>query len=494
MQKINILCLFMIVPSWLYAADEYDTRLRLEQDLLQQHREQQQALKQQQQMDQLPSLMIEGKMIHINNNLNDLGQALYLAVMQKQWQAASIYLPRYLGLAGYDVALAKFAQAALARAQGRLDHAEQSFKEALNLQPQNIPIQLELARLWTERQKNKEAKQLFNQIKVQLLARQDPLVPQIVKSIDIYLQGLYQRDAWQGLVSLGTRYSTNINSTSEKSTIWTIYAQDQDGQNIPVRQVIRKTPDAIHATALDYEVTLNKRWSLSDYHGIALKSLSYGRFYRHDPDYNEMTFSLNLGYSYQNQHHQILLAPIVEHRRYQNQHLSTAWGGRAEWMKVMGQDKAMKLELVIKDIDHQIYRNQSGIETATFATFWKVLPQHWTLFGGIDWIDHNSQEQYFTAYQQQGLRLGLSKQCTSGLNMTLFSSFRWRQYDKFNPVLAQKRDDFEQNYTLLIRVPQWKFYQITPNFTYQYTRNKSSVNWLYTYDKHILSLKLERRF
>lgn len=493
-QKIKVLSIFMFIPSMLYAAEDNDTRLRLEQNLLQQKSEQQQPLKHQQKIDQLPAMVINGKTINIDNNLNDLGQALYLAVMQKQWQAASIYLEQYLNLDGYDVSLAKFAQGAIARVQGQADVAEQLFKEALSLQPDNTMIQLELARLLTERQKNKEALQVFGQVKAKLQQSSDPVVQNILKTVDVYLNGLKQRDEWQGSVSIGTRYASNINSTSEQSTTWTKYIEDQSGNKIPVGQVTRKTEDAINAQAFDYEATLNKRWSVSGQHGVALKAFGYGRAYDGYKNHNEMTLSLNAGYSYQDQKNQFLLAPIFEHRRYQNESLSNAWGGRAEWMHVLGGKAAFKLETEVKDIQNVLYANQSGMEYAGFATVWKNLAHSWTVFGGIDVVDHNSQEQYFTAYQQAGLRLGMSKQFSSGFNTTLFSSLRWRQYDKFNAVLEGQRQDVEQNYILVLSAPRWSMYGITPNLTYQFNQNKSNIDWLYSYDKHSLSLKLEHRF
>ncbi|MBI1453302.1 DUF560 domain-containing protein [Acinetobacter sp. FL51] len=484
----------MLIPSLIYAADDNDTRLRLEQNLLQQNSEQQQPLKQQQKNDQLPAMTINGETIHINNNLNDLGQALYLAVMQKQWQAARIYLEQYVKLDAYDLALAQFAQGAIARANGQADIAEKLFQDALNLQPANTMIQLELARLLTERQKNKEAVQLFRQVKAQLQQRNDPIAQNIQKTVDVYLNGLKQRDAWQGSVSVGARYASNINSTSEQSSTWIKYAEDQNGNKIPVEQVTRQTEDAINANALDYEATLNKRWSVNGQHGIALKAFGYGRAYDDHQNYNEMTLSLNVGYSYQSQNNQVLLAPVFEHRRYQNASLSNAWGGRAEWMHVLNQKTAFKLEMEAKDIQNTLYANQSGMEYGVFGTVWKNLAKRWTIFGGLDFVDHNSQEQYFTAYQQTGLRLGLSKQFDAGFSTTIFSSLRLRQYDKFNAVLEDQRQDIEQNYMLVLSAPRWAKYGITPNLSYQFNQNNSNVDWLYSYDKHSLSLKLEHRF
>ena len=494
MHTIKILRLLLLLPSVAYAAEDQDIRLRLEQDLLQQTSERQQALKAQQQLDQLPVMVINGENIVVRHNLHDLGRGLYLAVMQKQWQAARIYLTHYEKLENYDVALAQFAHGALARAQGEADSAEQYFNQALNLQPENLMIQLELARLLTEQHKNQAAQQLFIQVREKLLENHSPNSAPILNTVDIYLKGLTHRDAWQGTVSLGMRHASNINSSSEKSSTWIRYAQDADGQQIPVEQVTRQTDKAISANAFDYEATLNKRESLEGQHGVLLKGFIYGRSYDEHANYNEMTLNLNAGYSYQTSNNQILLAPVFEHRRYQNQSLSNAWGARTEWLHIVNQGTVLKLEAEAKEITNKQYANQSGDEYSAFATVWKTLPQQWTLFTGLDAVDHNSEEQYFTAYQQMGMRLGVSKKFDSGIHTTLFGSLRWREYDKYNAVLEGKRKDMEKNYTVVVSAPQWQLHGITPNIMYQYNHNNSNVDWLYSYTKSNFSFKLDYRF
>ena len=98
------------------------------------------------------------------------------------------------------------------------------------------------------------------------------------------------------------------------------------------------------------------------------------------------------------------------------------------------------------------------------------------------------------AYQQQGVRLGLSKSWSTGFNTTLLSSYRWRLFDKYAETFLARRHDFEQNHTFVVQMPRFEFYGMTPNLTYRYNHNKSNVDWLYSYDKHNISFKLEHRF
>ena len=151
----------------------------------------------------------------------------------------------------------------------------------------------------------------------------------------------------------------------------------EDLMAIPVEQLKRGTPDAISAQGLDYEATLTKRWSLSGQHGIALRGLFYGQVYPEQTDYNELTFNLNAGYSYYNERNQVLIAPVFEHKYYAHDPLYSAYGLRGEWMRFISNDKAVKLEAEMKDINYSQYKGQAGLEYSVYSTFWKILPKNW---------------------------------------------------------------------------------------------------------------------
>lgn len=495
MKRTLLCCLTLLAASSLYADD--DTQLRLNQSLDQNLLQQQHQLQQQgtiRDTEKLPSILINGQIFAVEKNQDDLAKALYLAVMQKQWGNAAVYLKHYQQYEGYDQALTDFAEGALARAQGQLKLAEQKFQSSLNKQPNNLICELELARVLFEQQKNKEAARFFTSIQNKLGQSDRAVIPpEVEQTVNLFVKALDQRDSWQGSVAIGPSYATNLNSSSEQSKTWTLYGMDQDGNIIPAHMT-RGSPKAISAKGVDYEASLMKRFSLYGNHGISLRGLAYGQSYDDHADYNESTLNINAGYSFFDLKNQISIAPLFEHKRYANDGLYNAWGARAEWMRFIAADKAFKLEAEIKDLDYQKYKTLDGKESSAMFTFWKILPKQWTLFSGLDVLDHDTQEKYMAAYQQQGVRLGLSKSWNVGLNTTLFTSYRWRQFDRYAESLEARRHDFEQNYTFVVQMPRFKFYGVTPNLTYRYNQNSSNVDWLYSYDKHNVSLKLEHRF
>lgn len=479
----------------MWAADD-DTQLRLTQNIDQQKIQQEKNLREADiHSNTLPNMVIDGETIQVNQqDINDVGRALYISVMQKRWQAVSLYLDVYVKLPQYDPSLALFAQGALSRSKGQLKQAENDFRKSSQLQPNNIITQLELARVLTEQQKNNDATVLFQKIKKQLIhIESDSTAQNISKTVDMFLNGLQQRDHWHGTLAVGPIYGKNINSSSGVSSTTIYYVLDSSG-SVNTYYYTRSAPKPAETGGLEYEGTVSKRWSLNGNHGLALRGLAYGDSYDDYSQYNESTINLNLGYSYLDQKNQFVLAPQYENYRYANAASYNAWGLHGEWIYFLSADKMFKLETDIKHLKYQEYKNFTGTSKSVSATFFKVLPQQWTVFSGLDYLDHPSKEHVVNSFEQEGIRLGISKQFKFGLNATLFGSFRWRQFDEYAASFDARRHDFEQNYTLVFQAPKLSFYGFTPNLTYRLNRNNSNVDWLYSYDKQTISIKLQRSF
>lgn len=114
MKRTLLCCLTLLSCPFLYA-DE-DTQLRLNQSLDQTLLQEQRQFHEQgtiRSTEQLPKLQINGQEYSVEQNPNDLAKALYLAVMQKQWLKATVYLEHYKKYVGYDRALTDFAEGQL---------------------------------------------------------------------------------------------------------------------------------------------------------------------------------------------------------------------------------------------------------------------------------------------------------------------------------------------------------------------------------------------
>ncbi|MGY0216664.1 surface lipoprotein assembly modifier [Endozoicomonadaceae bacterium StTr2] len=432
-------------------------------------------------------LVIDGRVVHIENNVNDLGRALYLAVQSRQWPVVETLLQQYRLLPGHDVLLVHYASGGLARSRGQLEQAEQTYRKLLELQPDFILAQLELARVLFENHSNPEAIALFAKIKNNL-PRNSLQANKVSKTIKAYLDALDFRDSWQGSFALGPIYSDNINQSSESETCL---------RRLPngVCFIERKTPEAISASGMEYEATLSKRKSLTKQHGIQLRSLVFGKNYQHQSRFNEATLLTRLGYSYQNAKDRIFLAPLFEYKALGNMSLLHSWGLGAEWMHNLSNRTAVKLEA---DYREQRYRSdrhsfQNGGMLTTHASIFHQYAPNTMLFGGTSYTYKKNKEAVH-AYKLHGLRFGVSKPLISDLNATFVTSFRVRKFQALNAPLGKQRRDMEQNYSLILAAPRLQFWTLTPNLTLKHSKVKSNIDWLYSYKSNEISLKFEKRF
>lgn len=469
------------------STDVDDTRRLLEQGTQLQAVERERELSKDEQSSERPTLTIDGETYTVEHNVNDVGQALHLMLQSRQWQSAARFLAEYLTLPDRDPMLVHYAQGMLARVQGKYAEAEHEYRELLKLQPDFLLGRLELARTLFEDQQDVEAAALFDSIATSLGAS-DAKNAGVLHTIETFRQALHNRSAWGGSFSLGPTWSDNVNRTSA-SHICLYYYDDQC-------LLDRKTPDAIAATGIDYDATLNRRLPLSGHNGLYLRSLMFGESYRENSACNELNFAMQAGYSYRSARHTVLLAPSFDYSAWGNQALYGAWGAHGEWNYTLSPKSLFKLEGDWKDLRYRnaaYARNYDGPSRSAHLTYFRSLGALWMAFAGVDVMD-NTAAQKTESYLQKGIRLGASLQWPTGINTTLFGSWRWRDYGAYSALLDARRGDGEQNYTLAIKANRWAFAGFVPLLTLRYNRVKSNVDWLYSYDKDVASLKLERTF
>ena len=481
--------LWLFLAPTASAADQ-DTNLRLNQTI------DYRATKQERELlkDELPGdgtaplLTIDGQTYSVGNNLNELGHAVYLSVQRQQWPQARDYLKRYIALPGHDPMLTAYANGALARADGNLDKAECDYRELLAIQPDFLPGRLELARVQFENRKDRDATVAFRLISSGL-SPSDAQAMGLGKTVDSFIQALDHREDWQGSFAIGPTWSDNLNQSSE-STVTYRYVTAEE--TILVK---RSLPKAVSAHGQDYEATLNKRIAISGHHGLFVRSLLYGQAYEKESEYNEGTLINNAGYSYHDARNQYAFGPSYEFNTVGSDAMYSAWGLHGEWIHTLSATRMFKLEGDYKDMayKHAINSNLDGGVTSVYATLFQVLPRQWTLFGGVDITDRNTRDRTM-AYLQRGVRLGAAKDFDIGVSAVLFASYRKRQYDAYSAILDGRRNEDEQGYTFILRAPRLSVYDVVPSLTVKYNKVHSNIDWLYSYDKNSISLKLEKQF
>ncbi len=309
------------------------------------------------------------------------------------------------------------------------------------------------------------------------------------KTVDSFIQALDHREDWQGSLAIGPTWGYNLNQSPESEVTYRYVTPDE------TIYVKRSLPKAVSAHGADYEATLNKRVAISGHHGVFMRSLLYGQAYEKQSKYNEGTLINNAGYSYHDAKNQYALGPSFEFNTIGDNAMYSAWGLRGEWIHTLSATRMFKLEGEYKDMayKHQINSNLDGGISSVYATLWQALPQRWTLFGGVDLTERNTQDRT-AAYLQKGVRLGVAKDFEVGVSAVLFASYRKRQYDAYSAIVDDRRNEKEQGYTFILRAPRLAVLDAVPSLTVKYNKVVSNVDWLYSYDKNSISLKLEKQF
>ncbi|PHM39649.1 hypothetical protein Xmau_02658 [Xenorhabdus mauleonii] len=431
-----------------------------------------------------PSLIvINGQTFQVENNINDIGQALFLAINHRQWPDVRRFLTAYQKLPQHDVMLVNFAQGGLARLDGDLDLAAYHYQQILHQQPDFPRIELELARIYFEDHKNREAEQLFTKLNVAGSNEKQQLPAAVLKNINSYLEAIDLRTGWRGSFSAGYAYNDNVNMSSDYGPTYFMGRYMQ-------------APKAVKAWGMSYDATLSRRYQLSGHHGIFGRGLVYGENYRNYHDENENTFLLVGGYNFKNSNHDFSFGPLFEYKQHTDDISYRAIGAKTEWRWALTNKTAMNLELEHKQLRHQEprYRRKDGAFSSTYLTLSHAINRDFILFGGGDWLYRSNDHHPVDSYQQWGIRAGIAGELYSGINGSLSATLKERRFGAFHPMLNTTRQDTEQIYTAVIKVPAAEILGMTPSLTFRHRRNHSNVNWLYGYNKNEVLIRLEKYF
>ncbi len=469
------------------APAQEDTRRLLEQGAREQTLAREQQLLEQADADGRPTLTLDGTTYRIEHNANDVGQALYLMLQHRQWAMARRFLDEYNTLPQRDALLVHYATALLARQDGQHARAVAELTALLALKPDFLLARLELARTLFEDQQDREAGQLFDAIAASL-DEGDERSAGVRTTVATFQKALRNRRSWQGSASMGPQWSDNVNRTTASRTCMVFLG----GECVWLRQ----TPDPISAWAADYDAVLSRRQPLAGHHGLYVRALAYGQSYRNAAAWNEASLAVQAGYSYRSAAHMLSLAPSFDYYAWGNRALYGALGAHAEWSWLAARDAMFKVEADWKDLRYRnavLADNYDGANRALYATWYQGIGKRWMLFGGVDISDGDAPRQ-MDAWLQRGARVGATLQWPQGFNATAMASLRQRSYRAYNSLLAARRQDDEQNYTLVIKATRWALAGFTPVFTLRRNVVHSNVDWLYSHDRHAASVKLERAF
>ncbi|WP_137898122.1 surface lipoprotein assembly modifier [Sphingomonas sp. 2SG] len=474
-------------PALAQQASSGDTRLRLDQTVEQRKAEAETRVRDKTERLDPTSVEIDGTTYAVGRNASDTGAALYVSIVRRRWPDVRRFLATYRALPGHEDGLILYAEGGLAREAGDMAGAERAYRALVAAQPDFLPGRLELARVLFLDRRDREAAQAFAGVRGALLAQGDKAAG-VVRTVDTFLAALRKRRGVQGMVSFGPEYSSNLNQSSAS---YTCLIPGASGDCL----FDRKVPDPIAARGINIEGNATLRLPLVGHDGIGGRVLAFGDLFPGHGRYSQTALSLYAGYDRRTAATGLVLAPSFDLGTLGGQRLYDAWGLHGEYSRGFGSRTLVRVEGNWRDYRYRRdgYRDYDGRQADAWLTGFHTLPHGWTVFGGPDLLDKRAGDRV-NAYRQYGARLGLDRTIGAAVDLLLTASLRRRDYGGFSPLLDARRRDVERNYTMLARLPGAKVAGLSPSLLVQHSRVGSNVDWLYSYRRTSVSLRMDHVF
>nr|WP_319776767.1 surface lipoprotein assembly modifier [Maridesulfovibrio sp.] len=492
MHRLISCALVLLLAPTAALADDDDTRFLLNQMDRQQQSEER-AYPASAVADNPDLFTVNGTTYQVEQTLEALGPALYVAINLKQWHKVRQFVQRYRQLPGHDANLALLAEGMLARVDGDYAGAIAALETALAGKPEFVRARLELARIYFEDHQLNAARDAFERAQGSA-----GLPPQVLGMIDQYLAALDRRAGWQGSLSLGLGYDTNLNQGNGDVRVSQVCYLPNWCQT-----VTRRMPEPLESSEWVYDLTAERRFNLSGHHNLLLRGIVYGSY----PDkalegsdstdyFDENTSVLYAGYSYKSARNELNLLPTFEHF-YSDRHTRYEAGGlRLEWKHQWSPPLQLNTYLQTRRYRFQgedavYFENYDEHRLGLSASY--LLDPLTALYGGLDYTrkDFPTDAASSDAWM---LNLGVYRQLLTGVNLNATALYRKTRNDEANNLLGALREDKQQIYMLNVDLPRWAIKGFVPVLSLKHTINESSIDWAYGYKRDEVALKLRKTF
>lgn len=401
-----------------------------------------------------------------------LARAMYSAVVARNIAGIKVVLPIYEQWQGHDKNMALYAHGLVAQTEGNIKEAIGHYRKFIAETPNAPVVRWQLATALFEDKQNEAAADQFDRLKTE-----KDLPDALVKGIEAYRKALRERDSWKFNAGLSITREQNINQAPSRRTYgnWTF-------------------PEPIDATAINYQLGAEKKWSLPKGWYATTGADTYGKIYPQHTNFNDVTARFSAGLGYADQRNDVGLTPFHERRFYGNDPYTYTSGARLHFNR-WWQPKLQTLTAVemgrLKNSRRARSNNTSRL-LSNSVVYYKSARQYWV--GGFDIYQERNKEDKTDSFDRYSIRTAWGQEWGKGLSTTLRLSAAQRRYQTPSFFSNQeKRRDKEMDVSLSIWHRAVHFKGITPRLTVAYHKTWSNDKY-YEYGKTRMFVEFSKTF
>ncbi|MDO4776000.1 MAG: porin family protein [Cardiobacteriaceae bacterium] len=366
-----------------------------------------------------------------------------------------------------DAQLVRFAEAALASADGNGKQAVALYREMIAADPTLVPVRLHLALALMNDHQDDAARDQFQRL------RGEELPDDIRVLVDRSLETLQQRRSWTFNANAYYHHEANINGApKERERPW------GNGK--------LTFPEQKSANGIYLGVDAEKRFPLTGNLYASLSPSANVDFYWDAKEFNDYRFRLGAGGGYQDARLDVSAEPYVSRRIYGDKGYSTTFGSTLAASYWTTPKWRLSSSLDINRTTHDDRKHLDGNRYFVGLNALYLYRPTTYFFGGVSAFDSNANDPS-DAFVRYGLSLGWGQDWPHGISSRTNLSYGRRIYDGAD-FFGIERKDNEYGINLALWNRNWHFWGLTPKLNMSW--GKTSSNHFY-YDKNDVNAFIE---
>lgn len=406
---------------------------------------------------------------------------LNIAIESGQFYVIKKLLSIYQSFPKQDRLLVLFAKAKIAKFEGKYGESISYFREMLAINPNLTPVRIELGIVLFLEQQDNSAKEQFNK------ALSEPSLPSDIQSlVNQYLFALEKRDSWNVNLSLRYLNEENVNNASSAQNI----------ENTSFVKGHSMIPQK--AQGIGYYLGIERDFNLSNSHYLHFENNLFGKNYWDNHDYDEITNRTYLGYRHKTAKQNWSILPFYERHWYANHRYKRANGVRLEYNNWLNNHWQISTALEYsRNRYHQNMNLNGNNKLASLTLVWQRTPRQF-FYTGVDFSRETTFQRSYS-YDLKTIRVGWGQEWSYGVSSRLSATISSREY-KDNLRLgnafyfSKAREDKIYNAGLTLWKRDWHLWGITPKLNYNWKKQDSNFDSLYSYTDKSINLFLEKSF